>query len=51
MWRHNHAHEHSSDYLLALMAQNKFFAEVCFNLENFLNNFRTMEFLQNCLML
>uniref|UniRef100_A0A914LVG9 Heparan sulphate-N-deacetylase domain-containing protein n=1 Tax=Meloidogyne incognita TaxID=6306 RepID=A0A914LVG9_MELIC len=27
MWRHNHAHEHSSDYLLALMAQNKFFAE------------------------
>ncbi|CAK5066344.1 unnamed protein product [Meloidogyne enterolobii] len=27
MWRHNHAHEHSFDYLLALMAQNKFFAE------------------------
>uniref|UniRef100_A0A915NU03 [heparan sulfate]-glucosamine N-sulfotransferase n=1 Tax=Meloidogyne floridensis TaxID=298350 RepID=A0A915NU03_9BILA len=27
MWRHNHAHEHSSDYLIALMAQNKFFAD------------------------
>uniref|UniRef100_A0A1I8BHN1 [heparan sulfate]-glucosamine N-sulfotransferase n=1 Tax=Meloidogyne hapla TaxID=6305 RepID=A0A1I8BHN1_MELHA len=28
MWRHNHAHEHSEEYLIALMAQNKVFAEV-----------------------
>uniref|UniRef100_A0A914EN07 Heparan sulphate-N-deacetylase domain-containing protein n=1 Tax=Acrobeloides nanus TaxID=290746 RepID=A0A914EN07_9BILA len=27
MWRHNHAHEFSISYLLALMSQNKLFAE------------------------
>ncbi|KAH7729577.1 bifunctional heparan sulfate N-deacetylase/N-sulfotransferase 4-like isoform X1 [Aphelenchoides avenae] len=26
MWRHNHAHEYTKDYLVALMTQNKFFA-------------------------
>jgi hypothetical protein len=28
MWRHNHVQEHSPDYLLALMVQNKMFANV-----------------------
>lgn len=28
MWRHNHPHEYSSEYLLALMTQNKLFARV-----------------------
>jgi hypothetical protein len=28
MWRHNHVHEFAADYLLALMAQNKMFANV-----------------------
>ncbi|KAI1715510.1 heparan sulfate-N-deacetylase domain-containing protein [Ditylenchus destructor] len=27
MWRHNHAHEYAEDYLLALMTQNRIFAE------------------------
>lgn len=28
MWRHNHAHEYNEEYLLAIMTQNKLFANV-----------------------